>query len=444
MDILSAPSDFIAPRAARGERFPKWLALRATAERLSPSGGMFGFAGLVGLCAFLFVYLFMEEMLLALQLWVLQLWALSSLPGGTSVTLSLTLVAGAVAGRHVVRPMTRRRRAPAPADLQRVLAILHQQPNASAGLVRLGDKQVMFSSAGDAFIMYGVKGRSQIALFDPVGPKEAWHELVVAFVRHARQNGLRPVFYQVSPQFLPLAVEAGLSPLKLGEQAIVDLQSFSLAGGDWLKLRRSINRAERDGLEFSYIEPADLPAILQDLKAVSDSWLSGHQAAEKGFSLGTFCEAYLAQQSLAVIRDHGRIVAFASIMTTADQQDAFIDLMRHIPGTHRGMMDLLFARLMESLKAKGFETLNMGMAPLAGLPTHAAAPVWNHIGRHVFEHGERYYNFKGLQAFKAKFDPRWEPRYLAVAGAGLPLGSLLDVTMLIGGGLGGLFRRARA
>jgi phosphatidylglycerol lysyltransferase len=180
---------------------------------------------------------------------------------------------------------------------------------------------------------------------------------------------------------------------------------------------------------------------MDELRVVSDTWLAAHQAAEKGFSLGTFDPDYLAAGPVAVIRMQGRIVAFASLMTEASGGDVFIDLMRHVPGVHRGMMDLLFVKVMETLKGQGFRTLNLGMAPLAGLAAHDRAPVWNHLARQIFEHGERFYNFRGVRDFKEKFDPDWRPRYLAVAGQGFPLASLLDVTLLIGGGLKGLWRK---
>jgi phosphatidylglycerol lysyltransferase len=289
--------------------------------------------------------------------------------------------------------------------------------------------------------MYARQGRSLIALFDPVGPISLWGPLVSKFIAEARRNRCRPVFYQVSADFLPIAVDMRLQALKLGEQAIVNLPEFSLAGGRWLKLRRSINRAERDGLVFELLAPHSVGAAMDELRAVSDTWLSAHQAAEKGFSLGTFDPDYLAAGPVALIKSEGRIVAFASLMTEAADGDAFIDLMRHVPGLHRGMMDLLFVKVMETLRDQGYRSLNLGMAPLAGLAAHDRAPIWNHIAGQIFEHGERFYNFRGVREFKDKFDPVWRPRYIAVAGQGFPLASLLDVTLLIGGGLKGLWRK---
>ncbi|THF47499.1 phosphatidylglycerol lysyltransferase domain-containing protein [Allorhizobium terrae] len=325
--------------------------------------------------------------------------------------------------------------------LQKARDIVARQDDASADLVALGDKHILFSDCGHAFVMYGRRGRTWIVLFDPVGPKTLWPALVMKMVRKAKAAGCRVAFYQVSPAFLPTAADAGLRLFKLGDQAVVDLPEFDLKGGDWLKLRRSINRAERDGLEFSVLPPADVAAVMDELALVSDTWLAHHNAAEKGFSLGTFQRAYVVSHPVAIIRIEGRIVAFANILMTETRGSAFIDLMRHVPGVHRGAMDLLFVRIIQHLQAEGFQQLNLGMAPLSGLSARNCAPLWHHLGRFMFEHGERLYNFKGVQAFKAKFHPEWQPRYLAVADKRQAPAAMLDIALLIGGGVRGLLRR---
>eukprot|EP00913_Durusdinium_trenchii_P026868 g25203.t1 len=398
--------------------------------RLMPSRSSIAFLGLLCLTLVLSLYVFLEENILSLA-WTL---VASQHDVHAPTTVALSMLFSTWAGGRVIRGRRANRAAPSGDEMGRALDILAGQPNASAGLVRLGDKRLLFSDCGKAFIMYARHGRSWAALFDPVGCAKAWPALVMKFMEEARKDGCRAVFYQVSPDFLPCAVEAGLKPYKLGEQAVVDLARFDLKGGAWLKLRRSINRAERDGLQFSMLRADEVPGVLDELLDVSRTWLSSHNAAEKGFSLGKFQPQYVAAGPVAVIRLEGRIVAFANILSTSSTGDAFIDLMRHVPDTHRGMMDLLFVRIMEHMKAEGFRTLNLGMAPLAGLATHRKAPLWNHLGGRIFRSGERFYNFKGVLAFKSKFDPEWQPRYLAVSGRGLPLMSLYDVTMLIGGG----------
>jgi phosphatidylglycerol lysyltransferase len=404
----------------------------------APDRSILLFFALVAVTAFLATMLLVEDNLFML-FWQKLVFLL---PGGDHDIHFATL--GIIGGWKGYRLKTPETKGPAPSrdEIDRAVALLDGQPNASAGLVRLGDKKLLFSECGNAFIMYARQGRSLVALFDPVGPHDLWPDLLTRFIALARQQRCRPVFYQVSPEFLPHAFDSGLRPYKLGEQAVVDLTRFDLKGGAWLKLRRSINRAERDGLEFAMMSAEQVPEIIDELLSVSRTWLAAHNASEKGFSLGTFDPAYVKAGPVAVIRLEGRIVAFASILEAGQHGDAFIDLMRHIPDTHRGMMDLLFVRIMEHMKARGFRTLNLGMAPLAGLVEHRYAPLWNHVGRQVFQFGERFYNFRGVQAFKSKFDPVWQPRYLVVAGRrGMPVISLYDVTMLIGGGLNGVLRR---
>ncbi|MCA3551342.1 MAG: DUF2156 domain-containing protein, partial [Rhodobacter sp.] len=63
---------------------------------------------------------------------------------------------------------------------------------------------------------------------------------------------------------------------------------------------------------------------------------------------------------------------------------------------------------------------------------------WNRFGAAIFQHGGHFYNFSGLRAFKAKFDPQWGPRYLAVPSSRPPLMPLADAALLIAGGTRGV------
>ena len=74
-----------------------------------------------------------------------------------------------------------------------------------------------------------------------------------------------------------------------------------------------MRRLEKDGGSFRVVDAADVPAILEQLRGVSDDWLAAQTAAEKGFSLGFFDEAYLSRFPVAVIEVDGRIQAFANI-----------------------------------------------------------------------------------------------------------------------------------
>ena len=352
------------------------------------------------------------------------------------VCLAATLLALASLLRHA--PVT----APESAGhLAQALEILDRQPSAGANLVRMGDKSLLFSEDETAFLMYGQQGRSRIALFDPVGPAETWSDLVWRFVETSREAGCRPVLYQVTPALLGACADAGLRAWKFGEMAVVDLTRFDLKGGQWSAMRNTLSRGQRDGLDFAVLPPAALPGVIDELEQVSDAWLAHHKAKEKSFSLGAFTRDYMLSQPVAVLRLQGRIVAFANLLTTAAGEECSIDLMRFSPEAPSGSMVFLLARTMLEMREQGVQRFTLGMAPLSGMSDSARAPTWDVIGGALYEHGERFYNFKGLRAFKEKFRPDWEPRYLAVAGTATPMVALMDATLLIGGGLKGVIGR---
>jgi phosphatidylglycerol lysyltransferase len=115
--------------------------------------------------------------------------------------------------------------------------------------------------------------------------------------------------------------------------------------------------------------------------------------------------------------------------------------MRYTPAAPASVMEYLFIELLQWGRDQGFRRFNLGMAPLSGLQNRALAPIWNRAGAVLYRHGEHFYNFRGLRQYKDKFDPEWEPRYLASPG-GLALPRILASTAaLISGGLRGVVSR---
>ncbi len=94
---------------------------------------------------------------------------------------------------------------------------------------------------------------------------------------------------------------------------------------------------------------------------------------------------------------------------SADRHELSIDLLRYRPRGPAGVMDYLFIELMLWGRAEGYEWFNLGMAPLAGLPSGPLAPLWNRVGTLVYRHGEHFRNFADLRDYKAKFHPVWSP-----------------------------------
>jgi phosphatidylglycerol lysyltransferase len=356
-------------------------------------------------------------------------------------TLVLTLLTAGFLAMNLLRPARPEPGSMTDADRQQARAIIAHSSQSLACVALTGDKRLLFHEAGDAFIMYQLSGRSWIALGDPVGPRERHEELVWRFRELSDRHGGRSVFYQISAERLALYVDLGLSALKLGEEARVPLGGFSLDGSARAELRTQRRRAQKDGATFEIVAPGDIAPLLPELRRISDAWLEDKAAAEKGFSVGFFSETYISEFPIAVVRTEGSISAFANLWATQDREELSVDLMRFGPDAPRGAMDYLFIELMLWGQAQGYRWLNIGMAPLSGLETHPLAPAWHRVGNFIFRYGEHFYNFDGLRRYKTKFQPVWEPRYL-VAPGGLQLPRiLLDVSVLIAGGMKELFSK---
>ena len=136
-----------------------------------------------------------------------------------------------------------------------------------------------------------------------------------------------------------------------------------------------------------------------------------------------------------------RIVAFANIWATASREELSIDLMRFAHDAPGSTMETLFVELFLWGQANGFQRFALGMAPLSGMAVHRLSPWWSKAASLVFRFGEHFYGFRGLRAFKDKFDPTWRPRYVAVANdLALPT-VFAALARLTSGGVVGLLRK---
>lgn len=418
-------SAFYRPASVLEERFtPSWIASIAVVLIATISLGFFAH----------------RHVEYANSLW----WTFTvhgSAPRILRASLAIVLLAGAYFTTILLRPARAVPYSASADDLARARAALRYEDHTLGQAAIAADKRLLFADAGDAFLMYQISGRSWIALGDPVGRPERAEELVWRFREMSDRHAGRAVFYQVRPDRLPVYIDLGLAPLKLGEEALVAVPEFDLSGRARASLRQSHRRAERSGLTFEVTEPGAALGCFEELAQISRAWLASKNTAEKHFSVGTFSADYLANFPIALVRRQGSLIAFANLWASATREELSVDLMRFTPPGPHSTMDYLFVELLLWARKQGYRWFNLGMAPLAGLGAHRLAPRWHHVGRFIYRHGEHFYNFQGLRQYKAKFDPVWEPRYL-VAPGGLALPRIImDTSLLISGGLRGLLTK---
>jgi phosphatidylglycerol lysyltransferase len=230
---------------------------------------------------------------------------------------------------------------------------------------------------------------------------------------------------------VPLYLDLGLTLLKLGEEARVPLPEFTLEGNNNKALRNIQHHFQRMGCTFEVVPPAGVAALVPQLRAISDEWLSGKKAREKRFSVGCFQEEYLAACPIAVVRQGERLVAFANLWCTDLKEELSIDLMRYLPDAPQHLMEYLALELMLWGRQQGYAWFNLGMAPVSGASDRRLQPVWNRLGPLVFRQGEHFFSFESLRQYKEKFNPVWRPRFLALPGGFALPRILTDITYLI-------------
>jgi phosphatidylglycerol lysyltransferase len=372
-----------------------------------------------------------------------ELWWQFELHGEASRFLRATVGAAVVVIlfglRLLVRPAPPEVAEPSEGELEAATTAIAAQSATVPFLVYLRDKALLFDEERAGFVMYGVQGRTWVALGDPVGPAAAVPGLVRLFLDRCHDFDGVPVFYEVPKESLHRYADHGLTFVKLGEEARIDLQRFTLEGPHAAKFRQALRRLEKEHVQFRILEPPQVAPSMDALAGVSEQWLTEKAGSEKGFSLGFFDRSYLERLPVAVLEREGAVVAFANLWPGPGRHELSVDLMRYGAGAPPSAMEGLLVNVLRWGQQQGYRWFSLGMAPLSGFELSPSASLWNRLGTFLYEHGEALYNFQGLRAYKEKFLPVWEPRYLAYPGGlGLPR-ILADVAALIAGGYRRIF-----
>jgi len=352
---------------------------------------------------------------------------------------SIVFVVGAAIYKFMLP--SRKRTDELPLTDQQIKNIVATNNKTYANLALLKDKDFITSETKQTFIMYGVAGRSFVSMGDPVGSDEAIGDLIRKFRKTAAQHGSSASFYEISAQFIPEYIEAGFRVFKIGEEARVNLQTFTLQGGHWSGTRNTIKKLEKNGCRVEILDDENYEQLFDDLSKISDEWLTNKKTREKCFSLGFFDKEYLLNTKIAVVFCENKPIAFANLWESGTKEEISVDIMRYGNEAPSGVMEYLFIKIIQHGQQEGYKYFNLGMAPLSGMDIHQYSPFWNRIASTIYNHGEKFYNFKGLRSYKEKFKPEWEAKYIAVPSFFSLPKTLTNIASLISGGATGIFRK---
>jgi phosphatidylglycerol lysyltransferase len=275
------------------------------------------------------------------------------------------------------------------------------------------DKSFFFPAEGDCFIAYRVGANLAVALGDPVGPEDKVETAAREFKAFCTGNDWGIAFHQALPDFIPVYEKIGFKKLKIGDDAIIELDKFSLDGSAMKELRHTVNKTEKSGTSIREWQPPIPNGVLQQLKAVSDEWLLFSGRRERRFTLGLFDWDYVKSTPvIAAVDAEGQVLGFVNVVPSYRKGEATIDLMRRGRASAGGIMDYLFIKVFQRFKEKGYTRFNLGMAPMSGFQEGEEATFEEHAIHYFMQRMNFLFSFKGLRAYKAKFATAWEPRYV--------------------------------
>ncbi|MGY2875051.1 lysyl-tRNA synthetase, class II [Marmoricola sp. URHA0025 HA25] len=285
-----------------------------------------------------------------------------------------------------------------------------------------GDRSVIFSKSGKAAVTYRVVGTVTLAAGDPVGDPEAWGGAIEAWLAEARSFGWVPAALGVSEAAATCFHRAGLDALELGDEAIVDVDCFSLDGRSMRGVRQAVSRCERAGLAIECVRVRDLDdATREEIRARADEWRDG--AVERGFSmaLGRFVDPVDGDSVVVLCRDRAGCVRGLLNFVPWGPDGLSLDLMRRDRGAENGIVEHMVVGLWRHCPDLGVRRFSLNFAVFRSVFARGdrlgAGPVLR-MWRSLLLTLSRFWQIESLYRANAKYQPTWEPRFLCFARPG--------------------------
>jgi lysyl-tRNA synthetase class 2 len=278
------------------------------------------------------------------------------------------------------------------------------------------DKSAVFSPTGKAAITYRVLAGVALCAGDPLGDAEAWPGAIGAFLAECRRHGWVPAVLGCSERGATVWARHDLAVLELGDEAVVDATTFSLAGRPMRGVRQAVGRVQRSGYAVRVRRTGEIGvdehAALADL---ADRWRGTE--TERGFSMALSRVADATDPDCVIVTAELDGVVRGMLQFVPWGADGLsLDLMRRdraVPDN--GLNELMIVDLLAACGGLGVRrvSLNFAMfrAALERGERIGAGPVAKLWAR-ALRLGSRWWQIETLYRFNAKFRPLWVPRYL--------------------------------
>jgi len=323
------------------------------------------------------------------------------------------------------------------ADAARARALLIARGGSDLGWITTwSGHHYWFGPDDRTAVAYRVIGSVALTTADPIGDGTDQPETIREFHAFCRQRGWTPAFYSVTEETRSAAEVLGWSSVQVAEETVLPLDGLEFTGKKWQDIRTALNKAEKEGITAEWLDYRSAPLALTDqIRAISEEWVADKGLPEMGFTIGGMAELADGAVRCLVAVDAERTVHGITSWLPVYRDGAVagwtLDFMRRrSAGGFRGATEFLIASAARDLRDEGYGFLSLSGAPLAQVehpengPAGRLQRVLDLAGRTL----EPVYGFRSLLAFKAKFQPRYEPLYLtypdpvALPAIGLAIG----------------------
>jgi phosphatidylglycerol lysyltransferase len=298
-------------------------------------------------------------------------------------------------------------------EISRAKALTQQFGNSALDFFKTySDKFIFAPSEINAYISYRVNRNFAVVLENPVAENsEEMKKCIVSFGKYCYENGLKEIYYRVSKESLPVYNEMSKKSLFLGQEGVIDLDFFSLEGGEKKSIRNALNKINEQGYTTHINTPPLRDGLIQKLKAVSDEWLKLTEREEIIFSQGMFVEKEIKEQTvISVENSEEKIIAFLNIIPDYVKNEGTYDLLRKTADAPNGIMDYILVELFKYFKDIGIQYVNLGFAPMSGL--NDPHTFTEKSMKFAYEKIRSFSHYKGQRDYKDKFNPRWNDKFL--------------------------------
>jgi len=283
------------------------------------------------------------------------------------------------------------------------------------------DKLLVWSATRKACVSYRVVGGVAIASGDPIGDLEAWPGAIAEFLTECKNQGWLPAAAATSEAGAEVWVrEAQMNALEIGDEAIVEVESFTLEGRAMRNVRQMVNRVSRQGYTTQVARLSQLSTDeVAQLDAMGVAWRVGK--TERGYSMALGRIDAVNDPNVVAIRAFrdDQLVAFLTLVPWGNH-GLSLDYMRRSPESDPGITELLICDLIAACPSIGIKQVSLNFAAFRDALERGdrigAGPV-SKFNRNFLRFVSRWVQIDSLYRFNVKFRPIWEPRYLVYKGS---------------------------